>query len=136
MAGADYIPFQALSDAWADITGYSWVNIQAIKDARTGAFYLKKYCAKPPKGEEINLDQRNQINAILKNVRMIQTFGDCSLPRSPSRCKLCGAISSFISIEHEIEPTIRDKLNQEEMSNWVRLQRKPIAEALDRWVNT
>ena len=137
MIGADYIPFDDLSSAWEEITGYPRVSIQKVNDAHQGAFYINKYCAKPVKGEDsLSWPLKQEINEVLKHVRMIQTFGDCSLPRSPSRCAVCGLTHSFISVEHDLEPAICDLLERSERSDWVRLQRKPIAEALERWVTT
>lgn len=130
---ADYIDQAWISKTWLEITGDSMVvDIRAVRSYFYATWYLSKYVAKPiTKDGDVPIAERDRVNAALKGTRLIQRFGNCIKFRPEPKktvCRKCGAINSYISIEIDIDPSIRHFKGW--IPGYVDAQ-KPLAEALD-----
>jgi hypothetical protein len=100
-----------ISQTWLESTGDSMiVDIRKVRSYRYATWYLTKYVAKLVTEEgELTQQDKNLVNRVLKGARLIQRFGNAISPKSTrvSVCRKCGAIKSYISIELELDPTIR-----------------------------
>ena len=102
---SSYMLQKALSDAWRDITGDSFiVDIRAVKDDRSAIHYMTKHLdymtkhlAKLP--EDLPVWKHKLINDVLRGTRLVQAFGDMAHEKLSLRepvCPFCGAVGQIV----------------------------------------
>jgi hypothetical protein len=88
-----FISQKALSEAWAEITGGSFiVDIRKVGDPRTAVRYLLSDFLQAPR---IRPQDVEEFNGIFKGSRLVQPFGKykaTKFPRVPFKCPGCGRV--------------------------------------------
>jgi hypothetical protein len=124
-----FVSQSVYSREWSAITGFPIVYIQRIRSFRWGILYVTKYVTKQAEGE-LSISDSNLINSVLRGSRLLQPFGSVGQHgERHSVCRNCGAIDSYISVEHEL--AIRDWVLASAKVDFIRNRDVPLAEAIE-----
>lgn len=107
---SDFMPQSDLSDAWKEITGSYIVHIERCLSIDGALNYLAGHMGKTIAKPEF----ADLVNATLKNIRLVQGFGDrrdANLSIDKPVCPWCGAVGSVIT---QFEPLWGDCVDRRE----------------------
>jgi len=120
---SEWMSQEALSEAWHDITGDSFVvDISAVKSDRQAIAYMSKdltldrmtnHLSKSP--GELSAWQHDLINYVLRGSRLVQGFGTLArlgLSLRDPVCPYCGAVASLVCVD--FDPCLCDRLEDSE----------------------